>query len=31
MKVIEKEMRDGTYRRHDPRAKRRFRKSKIEK
>jgi radical SAM superfamily enzyme YgiQ (UPF0313 family) len=30
MKVIEREMRDGTYRRHDPRGKRRFNKLKSE-
>jgi radical SAM superfamily enzyme YgiQ (UPF0313 family) len=28
MKVIEKEMRDGTYRRHNPRAKRAFKKKR---
>lgn len=29
MKVIEKEMKDGTYHRHNPRARRAFRKKKI--
>jgi radical SAM superfamily enzyme YgiQ (UPF0313 family) len=31
MKVIEKEMRDGTYRRHDPKRERGFLKTKMQK